>query len=66
MQIAATATETEQDVLAPVPDLAAVAELMEPAESLVARPDVTLPQGNGLLLLLTLLSPGEPADPEDD
>ena len=57
------ATSTVSDgLVASVQEQAAVAELMEPSESLVGRPPLYVPTA----LEELILSPGEPVDEPDD
>ncbi len=72
MQVRQATSAIGPAVVASAQEQVAVAELMEPAESLVGRPSLTFPRldpmapsGAGVLNLL-LLSPGEPTDEPED
>ena len=70
MQVRQAMSAIGTAVVASAQEQAAVAELMEPSESLVGRPSLTLPRldlmGVGQILLAVLLSPGEPTDEPED
>jgi hypothetical protein len=62
MQIGHVTSAVGDTSVASAQEQAAVAELMEPSESLVGRPPLYLPKA----LEYILLSPGEPVDEPDD
>jgi hypothetical protein len=64
MQIGYAMRAAGGGLVASVSERAAVAELMTPPESLVARPPLHIPRACGVLLALLLLSPSEPDDDE--
>jgi hypothetical protein len=66
MKLGQATRPVDRGLVASEPEQAAVAELMAPSESLVARPPLCIPRAAGVLLALLLLaSPSDPADDED-
>ncbi|MDQ3762798.1 MAG: hypothetical protein M3460_14430 [Actinomycetota bacterium] len=66
MQVGQVTSAVDRRLVASAQEQAAVAELMEPSESLVGRPPLYLPQPVGELLEVLLTSPVEPVDDPDN